>query len=250
MTGPNRARVVRNAGWTSAVLSLCLLTTTSVSAQNVPFRGWVSLVADGRAGWLENENRIGQLCSDGTELEACYREHLAPAVDVLEMRASPGPDGDVVGHVIVSAVPGRGLSAHYRALDATQSLFFTPDLYLQDWGYGPPYFHQTFTEEQGGWYRLPEGPWDRAVWVSGASGGLDELVLVQGDIVDLDEQGFLILGTSERALRVRPEQDADAWCREGDPPPLHSAEPIEWGWADLVDDRGHLRIRPKYMKGC
>lgn len=225
--------------------------TDAAFTQQTGFRGWISLVAEGRVGWLENENRLDELCREGGDLNACHRAHLAPAIDVYSLRTDPDSSSEVVGELIVTAVPGRGLASYYRAASATQAVLFTPDVFLQDWGYGPPYFHQTFLEERDGWYRLPIDPWNTPVWLDGnAVGGLFELRLRAGDIIELGGQGFYVLDTAERALSVRPEQDADMWCEAGDPPPLRPAEPRLLEWRDLVDDRGHLLVSPKYMKGC
>jgi hypothetical protein len=98
---------------------------------------------------------------------------------------------------------------------------------------------------------LPADPWNTPVWLDGtAVGGLSELRLQAGDIIEFGGQGFYVLQTTERTLSVRPEQDADMWCEAGDPPPLRPAESRLLEWLDLVDDRGHLLLSPKYMKGC
>ena len=229
-----------NLGWTDAAF-----------AQEMEFRGWISLIPAGRVGWLENENRLGALCPGEGDLDTCHGSHLAPAIDVYTLRTHPDSAAEVVGELIVTAMPGRGLASYHRAATATQALWFTPDVFLQDWGYGPPFFHQTFLEERDGWYRLPADPWDTPVWVDAkASGGLPELRLQAGDIIEFGGQGFYILHTAERTLSVRPEQDADMWCEAGDPPPLRPAEPQLLEWRDLVDERGHLLVRPGYMKGC
>jgi hypothetical protein len=239
-----------------SILVACVLGTSlswsdTSFAQETGFRGWISLVAEGRVGWLENENLLRELCREDGDLDVCYRTHLAPAIDVYSLRTRPDSSSDVVGELIVTAVPGRGLASYYRATSATQAVLFTADVFLQDWGYGPPYFHQTFFEERDGWYALPADPWNTPVWLDGtAVGGLSELRLQAGDIIEFGGQGFYVLQTTERTLSVRPEQDADMWCEAGDPPPLRPAESRLLEWLDLVDDRGHLLLSPKYMKGC
>ncbi len=240
----------------TATLLACLVTVGATGsapalAQELPFRGWVSLVTHDRLGWLENENRVSQLCGSAPDVGACYAEQLAPAVEVHDLRRRPDPTSEVAGQLVVTIVPGRGLTAHFREAAGAPAAAFTPDLFLQDWGYGPPFFHQTFVEERDGWYRLPSDPWDEPVWLdAGVVGGLTEQTVQTGDIVELDGEGLTVLGTTERTLTVRPEQDADMWCREGDPPALRPAEPTVLEWSDLLDARGHLRLRFRYMKGC
>lgn len=47
--------------------------TDTAFAQETGFRGWVSLIAEGRLGWLENENRLGELCREARDLDTCYQ---------------------------------------------------------------------------------------------------------------------------------------------------------------------------------
>lgn len=242
--------MLRSASVAGCLLALLWGGPADGSAQEPGFRGWVSLLPEGRAGWLENENRINQLCQETNNLDACYRAHLAPGVEIHDLRRDPDPSAEVVGQIIVTIVPGRGLTSHYRPVGEAGAAAFTPDVYLQDWGYGPPFFHQTFLEERGRWYLLPPGPWDEPVWLDGRAGNLAELSISTGDIVELDGQGLVVLEASSRTLSVRPEQAADMWCQEGDPPPLRESEPSLLEWDDLVDGEGHLRVGPKYMKGC
>ncbi|NNF29256.1 MAG: hypothetical protein HKN73_18670 [Gemmatimonadetes bacterium] len=235
---------------TTGILALLSGDVTEGAAQETGFRGWVSLLSDGRAGWLENENRIGDLCRDAEDLGACYGTHLAPAVDIYDLRPSPDSSAEVLGQIVVAAVPGRGLTSHYRPAGEGRAMAFTTDVYLKDWGYGPPFFHQTFLEERAGWYLLPADPWERPVWLDGNAPGLAELRISTGEIIELRGEGFLVLEATPRSLTMRPEQDADMWCQEGDPPPLRETAPRLMDWDELVDERGHLLIRPKYMKGC
>lgn len=101
-----------------------------------------------RKGWLENENRLGELCTDSSTLTDCYSEHLAPLVSVYPLHIEPDSSSRRIGDLIVAAVPGRGLSSHFRVAGSRQATPFTPDLYLQDWGYGL-YFHQTVAAQSG-----------------------------------------------------------------------------------------------------
>ena len=98
---------------------------------------------------------------------------------------------------------------------------------------------------------MPPDPWDGPVWMDRAGDAVPSILEVQaGDILELSGRGMFVVSATADALELRPEQPADMWCREGEPPPLVPAEPTVHSRAELVDARGHLTIRPKYMKGC
>ena len=126
-----------------------------------------------------------------------------------------------------------------------------PDVFLQDWGYGP-YFHQTITQQQGDWFQLPTDPWEVPVWLHrGSESSRPSVIYVQPqDIVEIEGRGMYVVAAEAEALVLRTEQPADLRCDEGDPPPLVPDEPTRHSRADLVDARGHLIVRPKYLKGC
>ncbi|MCP5056277.1 MAG: hypothetical protein GY937_06055 [bacterium] len=239
------------AGNATLVLAhLMLLAAPAIHAQE-GFRGWVGLHGSERHGWLENENRIGELCADAADLGACRAEMLAPAVDVYALHAEPNETSPHLGDLLVQATPGRGLTVQFRAAKSGTAVSFVPDVFLQDWGYGP-YFHQTIVEQDGDWFQLPPDPWDAPVWLRrGSETSRPSIIYVQPqDIVEIQGKGFYVVAVEPDALLLRAEQPADLWCREGDPPPLIADEPTRYSRADLVDARGHLIMRPKYMKGC
>lgn len=229
---------------------LILVAAPAIQAQE-GFRGWVGLHNPERHGWLENENRIGELCADSADPAACRAEMLAPAVDVYALHAEPDESSAQIGDLLVQATPGRGLTAQFRAAGAETVISFVPDVFLQDWGYGP-YFHQTIVEQEGDWFQLPPDPWEAQVWLRrGNETSPSSVIYVQPqDIVEIDGKGLYVVAAEPDALLLRAEQPADLWCREGDPPPLIPDEPTRYSRTDLVDARGHLRMRPKYMKGC
>ena len=234
-----------------STLFLIVLTAvpSAVSAQG--FAGWIGLHRAEQVGWLENENRIGQLCGGADDFDACFSEMMGPAPTVVPLYVEPELSSARIGYLIVIAVPGRGLSAHFLATEADAATLVTPDLFLRDWGYGPPYFHQTFTRRVGTWFQLPPGPWEAPVWIDRASdAGPSILEVHAGDIIELQGRGMYVVSADRDELSLRPEQPADMWCREGEPPPLAPHQPTVYSRAELLDDAGHLMIRPKYMKGC
>lgn len=234
----------------SLLLAVAIATWVPPDALAQGFPGWVGLHREERLPWLENENRLGELCANVQDVDTCYEEALRPAVDVFSLHAGPDASSARVGELIVIAVPGWGFSAHFRT-DEGETVPITPDVFLRDWGYGPPYFHQTFVVRTGTWFQLPRDPWGGPVWMDRTGDSVPSILEVQaGDILELSGRGMFVVSANADALELRPEQPADMWCREGEPPPLVPAEPTVYSRSELVDDRGHLTIRPKYMKGC
>ncbi|MDH4044795.1 MAG: hypothetical protein OEW06_10075 [Gemmatimonadota bacterium] len=240
------------ANWQVCFVLLGLAALPATEARAQPgFRAWVGLYDPAHLGRLENENRLGQLCTDSSTLAECYAEQLAPAVAVYPLYAEPDTTSRPIGDLLVVATPGRGLTTHFRAAGARDAVTFTPDLFLQDWGYGP-FLHQTISAQQGSWFQLPRRPWDEPVWVYRPSENeLGSVTFVQaGDILEMRGAGWYVVAAEPDALVLRPEQRADLWCEEGDPPPLTPADPTRFSRAELLDADGHLVFRLKYLKGC
>lgn len=221
------------------------------TAPTAPGPTWVGLYDDAQLGWLENENRLRELCPDAGGLDACYARVLAPRVTVHHLYAAPDSASRSIGDLVVVATPGRGLTAHFRAADAAEAVSFVPDLFLQDWGYGP-YFHQTAAGRTGTWFRLPRHPWPEPVWLHRpAEAARPSIITVSpGDLVAFDGTGWYVVTVSGAGLVLRAEQPADHWCEEGAPPPLAPAEAVSIAYDRLYDANGHLLVRPTYLKGC
>jgi hypothetical protein len=187
------------------------------------FRAWVALYDSQQTSWLENENRVnsGELCREASDFSECYSAMMRPYVSVHELRAEPDETSGVVGELIIVAVPGRGLSSHFRSSGSAGSVVFLPDLFLQDWGYGP-YFHHTLSQKQGNWFQLPPDPWGEAVWIHLGQDSLDSSVIsvTAGDIIDLNGAGMYVVSAAANSLTLRAEQPGDLWCEVGDPPPI------------------------------
>ncbi len=216
------------------------------------FAAWVALYDPTQIGWLENANRIQELCPDTTTLDRCYAEALAPALMISALFAEPSEGSRRVGELIIAAVPGTGLSAYFASEGGRDAALFIPDLTLADWGYGPPYFHQTFADREGAWFQLPAGPWPGAAWLRRPNAAEEGLVLDvrAGEILELDGSSFYVIVAERDALVLRTEQPADQWCEPGDPPTLTPDSGSRWTRDELLDPLGHLRFTPKYLKGC
>jgi hypothetical protein len=217
--------------------------------------GWVGLFNATLVNWLENENRLDQLCeevdADPQKRDRCRSERMAPLVHAIPLRSAPARSAPLIGSILVMAVPGRGLRSFYVTRSGGVGVPFTPDLHDDDWGYGP-YFHVTFLERRGNWFRLPPDPFPSAVWVDVTEWSTDLPVreIGDGDIVTSPFGDLYVLGLEADSLRARPEQEADLWCRSGDPPPLRPFKELRIPFKDLRDAHGHLLVHVKYTRGC
>ena len=238
-----------------ALLSLLAVGHVSFASEHRKVMlGWVGLWNNDMVQWAENGNRLGRLCPHSMaerERSACKKEVLAPRVWKLPLLNKPDAASGDSGEILITATPGRGLSAAYRPPGESEVIPFETDLYDPDWGYGP-YFHQTVLELQDDWVLLPKRPFNARVWVNVKKhlGGEEIIYLEEKGIYRLDKNNIVISGISKDGLWVRPEQAADMWCTEGEPPSLKKTEPKQVRTKDLFDKDGHLRLKPAYMRGC
>lgn len=217
--------------------------------------GWVGLYNDEFLQWLENANRLDQLCPAQATTEAerqrCHEDKLAPRRQRLPLRDAPSAQGQVVGTLMIEAVPGEGLRTYYRPARGRREHPFQPDLYEPDWGYGP-YFHQTYLARRGDWFLVPFGRSTRPGWLDlSAFARPPALRLLQaGDIVRLGRESYVVLGIEAGHLRVRPEQAADMWCKTSKAPALKPWKEQRLPLSRLYDRSGRLQTALKYKRGC
>lgn len=223
-----------------------------LSAQTVPTEpSWLGLYNFDLLAWLENQNRLAELCTGregSTEWQECREAKMKPKAHLITVRSGPSAEAAVVGTIVLIALPGQGLSAFVSSGGAAEPL--TPDLFDNDWGYGP-HFHQTILGRQGTWFRIPLDPLPIA-WVNSGewTRDVDVRMVNEGDILRTPRGDMVVLGTENGALRMRPEQDADMWCEAGAPPPLRPWTEIRVPFQELYNDKGHLLLATKYMRGC
>lgn len=216
---------------------------------------WLGLFTDELIGWLENENRMAEICTapeHSVEWHACREAKLQPLVEVIPVHAQPRAASRRLGEVVIASIPGKGLNAFASAADR-KPVPFTPDLYDADWGYGP-WFHQTVLERRGPWFRLPL-PNIGAGWLDLRRYDQQEVDhrvrrLEAGDIVSIPDGDMTFLGMANGAARFRREQKADMWCDAGEAPALSPWQEQRIPLARLRDADGRLRIRYKYTRGC
>jgi hypothetical protein len=234
--------------WVVASAMLALAQTPGETAM-----GWLGLFSQDLVEWLENENQLQRLCSGfaGAEAEQCRDQKLAPKIHLVRLWAAPSTTASPSGSLLLVALPGRGLRAFFVPVTGGVATEFQPDLFDNDWGYGP-YFHETFLERRGTWFRLPEEPFPVGTWVDSRQlGGEPQLQLLEPEqIVSSPFGDLFILGVDRDVLRARPEQDADMWCREGPAPALSPWRELRIPLRDLYTAAGHLVVRKKYTRGC
>ncbi len=213
--------------------------------------GWVALYDNDLIDWLENENRLKELCPDVAGDEAgrdrCRAEKLQSRPFVVPLRTAPADSAASAGSLLLLATPGKGLRCFYVPTTGGAPREFTPDLYLQDWGYGP-YFHETYLDRRGNWFLLPEEPFPAGTWIDADSS--EPRLLAVGEIVNGPGGSLFILGIEPDIIRARPEQRADMWCESEPAPALSPWTEIRIPRRDLYSPSGHLLVAPKYLKGC
>jgi hypothetical protein len=152
---------------------------------------------------------------------------------------------------VLVAIPGRGLRSFFVPVTGGVATEFQPDFFDADWGYGP-YFHQTFLERRATWFRLPEEPLLKGSWIDSRElGNEPQLQLLEPEQIVSGPFGDLfILGFDGDVLRARPEQEADMWCKSGNPPALLPWRELRIPLRDLYTPAGHLVVRKKYTRGC
>jgi hypothetical protein len=216
---------------------------------------WVGLYNGELLQWLENENQLAVLCPKSLpmeKLQACKSEKLRAKKLELSVFESPQVNNKI-GSLVITATPGKGLTIAFQKQNTAQLVSFEPDLFDVDWGYGP-YFHQTVLDQKGEWILLPALPLPQSGWINLAD--LKEsiaLVLRQAEletVYEMGNQSVVITKFTDTGITARSEQPSDMWCQEGDAPKLKSFTSCEIKYQDLFDLNRHLKIKPKYKRGC
>lgn len=174
---------------------------------------------------------------------------MKPLQLVVPLRATPDVATSVIGELVVQATPSEGLSAYYRSATHAETEF-QPDLFDEDWGYGPS-FHQTVLERSGVWFRLPPVPFSEAVWVNAYDLGREPEVraLTAGEVVTFQGSDFVFLGLEQGVVRMRPEEPCDTECEEGEPQAADPSREIRIPVEKLYGATGHLLVDIKYKRG-
>jgi hypothetical protein len=216
--------------------------------------GWLGLYNSQLMEWLENENRLRDLCGvpdASVEWQRCRAEKLAARRLSVRLRSGPSEQATAVGSLLIVATPGRGLRSFFVPAGTRTAIQFRPDQYDSDWGYGPA-FHETFLERRDTWFRLPEAPFPAGTWINATQLGdaPDVLLINDQHILSSPFGDLVVLGIDGNVLRVRLEQEPDMWCRDGEPPPLKPWRERRIPLRDLYTATGHLKLHVKYTRGC
>src|SRR5437879_3172530 len=104
------------------VASNSLLPTVAAAAQRPDMLArelaWVGLFNRELVKWLENENRLKQLCTSpegSEEWYACQSGKLALKLRVIPVWSAPQSGVRRLGEIVVLALPGKGLKAFASA---------------------------------------------------------------------------------------------------------------------------------------
>lgn len=203
----------------------------------------VSLYNPDMIGWLENENRIAELCP--TKSSTCYREKRFPKGEYVPIY--DGPDGQPIGQLEMTYTPGRGISASFLAGQNAQA--FKPTFFDPDWGYGP-WFHGTLLDETGVWKKIAipqfQGGWINISYAK----VVDIKAEYTENVYRYQDKNIKILRLEPTQLVYRIAQDADMWCEAGRPPAIKPYKEEFLPVTMLYDENCNLRLQPAHPRGC
>jgi len=240
---------------TAALAALCAANVGAGQSRRSNDVAWVGLFNRGLFNWLENVNRLDELCGPAkpgsVEFEECRTRKMAQKVHVIRLFRDSTTTASSAGAIVLVATPTIGLRAFFVPNAGGAATEFKPDLFDADWGYGP-YFHETFLERRGTWFLLPERPFLKGSWFNSTDleSEPEIRVLEPGEIVTGPQGDLYILAVEPQGLRVRPEQDADMWCGEARQPTLKPFKEVRIPYRQLYNATGHLLLHVKYTRGC
>jgi len=233
---------------------------------------WVMLSGDPAVGGNLDWDEVFRACrvveeESGEPAGECVARRTGPRVRAFDLYREADRESPLVGQLLIVRRPEEPTSAHFLPLDSLEARLFVPDLYDPDWGYGPPWFHQTLLERRGSWYRLPRRPFPEPVWVELGRQGRDVQVfrlkdhadrvytalgsLAEREGVVSPEGGTVVVSIGSETIRLRPEEPWDMPCGlEVRSPPPDPRPGVEVSMADLYDEDLHLLLRVRYTRGC
>lgn len=215
--------------------------------------GWLGLYTRELADWTENGNRLTYLCgkfrADSKDWDRCRDKYMQPLQRKVTLRTGPGREAPAAGILVMTVRSGEGMSVAWMAANASSPIDFVPDFDSSNCGF----FHHSYRERRGDWFRLSAGPWPRDTWVDwndlAGEGGVYRLERDQ--IVESPWGNVVILGVGERFVRFRAEQYRDNWAGgEGPQPPINPFTERRVPIADLFTATGKMRLSIAYPCGC
>jgi hypothetical protein len=262
-----------------SILALAVVSPPGLGAQASPgpdspgavgVPAWVMLSGDPVAGGNLDWSQVLRDCAveeqeTGEPAGECVARRSGPRVRAFPLHAEPDPDSREVGRLLIVRQPEEPLGALFLPTDSLEARLFVPDLYDPDWGYGPPWFHQTLLERRGEWYRLPRRPFPEPVWVPLGRGGREVQVyrvdperiytalgpLAARHGVASEDGGTVVVSLSRDAVFLRPEEPWDMPCELDEPaPPPSPSHGVRIPFSELYDEDLHLLLRVRYTRGC
>lgn len=236
-----------------AFFLLLPLSTPPTEAAQFSTVGWVGLWNKDMTDWAENGNLIKRLCPKTMSKDSfrkCRREYLTKKSWTIRAYKNPAKVSEVIGEIILTVKPGSPFMAAFK-FSNKKIRGFEPDLFDQDWGYGP-LFHQTVLEIRGDWTKIPIRFLDTPVWINTTDSieHLDIINITEGRVYILNSRSIMITEIEEDVISYRSEQPSDMWCKEGDPPKPKESETERIRIEELYDSHQHLLLDIKYKRGC
>ena len=114
---------------------------------------------------LEYENRIEELCPKTLpNVAKCKEEKLRAKTWTIKVYENASVDSKSLGKILVTGIPGKGLTAQYAPIEGTPK-DFPSDSKNTDWGYSS-FFEFTVSKTNGDWIQLPKRPFQTPVWIN------------------------------------------------------------------------------------
>lgn len=247
------------------LLSLFLLSPVSspvieeTEHSSIGWAGWVGLWNSEMVRWAENANQIYKLCPKSMDTDSykkCREQNLSKKTWIIPAYKNPKNTSPKVGEILITVKPGSSFIASFKNNSENNDnkktiTDFEPDLFDQDWGYGP-FFHQTILEKKGNWIKLPIQSLLAPVWINPKDSikHSDNITVTENVVYILDSESIVITKINDDTVFFRSEQESDMWCGEGAPPKLKTSKVKKINLKQLYDSQKHLKLDIKYKRGC
>lgn len=237
------------------LLSLILSPISIIAAEDEKLSsiGWVGLWNEEMVEWAENENRMYNLCPKTMSQELynkCKINNLAKKVWLIPAYKSPNNISEKIGVILVTVKPGSSFIASFKNKKGIER-GFEPDLFEQDWGYGP-YFHQTYLEIKKDWIKIPINSLNVPVWINprGSIKNLSTIAVTKGVVYKLGDESIVIIKQEGDTVFYRKVLKSDMWCNTGTPPDITSRKIKKIKIKQLYNSNMNLLLDIKYKRGC
>ena len=237
------------------IFVISILSSSSISFSEESdslLKGWVGLWNDEMIEWAENKNRISKLCPkilENNELKKCKDNFLSEKKWTIDTYKQSNLNSKKVGKIVILVKPGKSLETVFKGASGETTVFI-PDLYDQDWGYGP-YLHQTILEQKEDWVKIPLPGTVRFAWINPRKDirTFDIKPITKERVYKYRNGSIVIVDASRNAVKYRLENKSDMWCDIGQAPKVPAGK-IKTLSTEKLFENGHLTIDLKYKRGC